>query len=30
LIGEVVTLAITGAHGNSLSAELLSAPPAQD
>jgi tRNA-2-methylthio-N6-dimethylallyladenosine synthase len=30
MIGEVVTLAITGAHGNSLSAELLSAPPAQD
>ena len=30
LIGEVVTLAITGAHGNSLSAELLSAPLAQD
>ena len=30
MIGEVVTLAITGAHGNSLSAELLSAPLAQD
>ena len=30
LIGEVVTLAITGAHGNSLRAELLSAPLAQD
>ena len=30
MIGDVVTLAITGAHGNSLSAELLSAPLAQD
>jgi hypothetical protein len=30
MIGDVVTLAITGAHGNSLSAELLSAPSAQD
>jgi tRNA-2-methylthio-N6-dimethylallyladenosine synthase len=29
MIGEVVTLVITGAHGNSLSAELLSTPPAQ-
>ena len=30
MIGEVVTLAITGAHGNSLSAELLSMHPSQD
>ena len=30
MIGEVVTLAITGAHGNSLSAELVSSRPAQN
>jgi tRNA-2-methylthio-N6-dimethylallyladenosine synthase len=30
MIGEVVTLAITGAHGNSLSAELLSTYSEQD
>jgi tRNA-2-methylthio-N6-dimethylallyladenosine synthase len=30
MTGEVVTLAITGAHGNSLSAKLLSTPLAQD
>ena len=30
LIGDVVTLAITGAHGNSLSAELATAPDGQN
>ena len=29
LIGDVVTLAITDAHGNSLSAELVTSPDGQ-